>query len=213
MTIKVILPCALAGLFAFVGSPVLYADQSAEALIADLGSSEFKARAAAKRKLQELCKEEPAVLDHLCKTVFDQTADLEQVLNAKEIMERVVKEQLFVERGSIGISLSQDLKVRQLQPSAPAQKAGIMHQWELTHVGDKEVTGLTPVDVYGLIHKTKPGEKLPLVFKDAEGKDVTVHPVVAPRSEIRSDENVEARRNEFFKEWLEAKRKDLQKAN
>ena len=41
------------------------------------------------------------------------------------------------------------------------------------------------------------------IFKKPDGNNITVTPTIAPRSKVRDDEDVEASRKQFYKDWLE----------
>jgi C-terminal processing protease CtpA/Prc len=179
-----------------------YPDNPAASLIQELGSADFKVRVAAKRELVELYDTDPSIIDPLCKLVLDQHSDLESVLNAREVLEEIVCEKIFVERGSIGIMIGANHKVLRLVPQAPASISGIKIGWALVEIDGKAVQNLGPGDIYSIIHQTRPGDKLPMTFTNELGDNVLVEPVVAPRSKVRPDENVEQRKSQFFEDWL-----------
>lgn len=186
--------------------PALQAEESVESLVQKLADDQYAVRVDSANKLVEMCRKDPKLIERLAPIAFSEEDEIERVLNVRE----VIAEAIHVERGAIGITLNRELIVANLVDDGPAKTSGIELGSQLLSVAGKSVEGKSPLEVYALIHATRPGSKLEMEFVDGDGQKVLLYPEIAPRSTIRSDENPEQRKQERFEEWFEKKRKELQ---
>ncbi|MDX1679863.1 MAG: PDZ domain-containing protein [Akkermansiaceae bacterium] len=183
----------------------LSAEESFDSLVTKLADEQYTVREESTRALTKLCCEQPELLDDLAKVIFDPEEDIERVIRA----EAVVAEAAYVERGVIGFALDLNLVVARLAAEGPAREAEIQRGWTLVEVAGKPVVGMKPSEIYAMIHETRPGTKLQMAFVDAQGERKIVLPTVAPRSTVRSGEDVEERKKECLERWMELKREEF----
>ena len=177
---------------------------SIESLTAKLGDKDFKVRKGAKEALFKLYDSNQEVLDRLYDLGYGKKEqDIEKRENAKELVKKIVDSKVFVERGCTGISLTDDLEITAV--TGPAAKAEIKPGWILLNVNDIKCEGKGIDFTVAIIHARKPGDNIKFVFSKPDGKLETVNVKAAPRSKVRDDEDVEARKKEFWEKWLEKK--------
>ncbi len=177
--------------------------------VTNIMALEYETRAASCEALTKLCKENHELLDSLAYVALNPEGHVEQIKNARLIIKSVLDEELFVERGVVGFALSADMKVITVVRDGPAMKSGIVRNWQLKKINGKPTSEMAVIDIYHLINGTTPGTTMEMEFLDLDGKKVVASPVIAPRSTVRPDENVEQRKQIFFDEWMEQKKKEI----
>ena len=185
------------------------ANESFDANVAKLADETYAVRMEAKKSLIEMCNKKPELVDAFFRLINDHNADPEQAFISKEIIREVFDKSFFVERGAIGFALDRELIVTSLVNNGPAKNSGIPMGAQLLSVSGKSVKGKQPVEIYSMVHATRPGTKLEMEFVDQDGEKLLYYPEVVARHTIRSDENSEKRRKEAFDEWMERKREEL----
>ncbi len=209
MTFTTRFPSAVCAILLGAG-PLAQANESLDAYVAKLADDQYAVRMEAKKALVEMCGKKPELVDAFFKLIGDPNADPEQTFIAKEIIREVFDKSVFVERGAIGFALDRELIVISLVNNGPAKNSGIPMRAQLLSVSGKSVEGKQPVDIYAMVHATKPGTKLEMEFVDQDGEKLLYYPEVVARRTIRSDENSEERRKEAYNEWMERKRKEFE---
>ncbi len=198
--------CLLSGFGSFVAAAERFDEQ-----LRLLASEDFSTREAATKALYAICIENPSVIDVLLKIAIDPEEDVERVARVNEVIRAVFFKKVFVERGVLGIQLSEDYRVVHVVDGGPAHQAGMQVGWRMTTLGGIDLAAKSMEDVYRIIHDSKPGEVLEVELVKPGGGLVVLRPVVAARSTVRDDENVTLRREKSYQEWLERKREGVER--
>lgn len=204
--IAILFLCLLSGSGSFVAAAERFDEQ-----LRLLASEDFTTREAATKALYAICIEKPSRVDDLLQAAFDPNEDVERVARVNEVIRAVFYKKLFVERGVLGIRLTEDFRVVHVVDGGPAHQAGMQVGWRITTLGGINLAGKSMQDVYQIIHDSKPGEELEVELVKPGGGLVVLRPVVAARSTVRDDENVTLHREKSYREWLERKREGIER--